>query len=99
MAVFARQLAELTATEVNGRKHQVNVTEAHQSEFDKRWQNANERHHWCNAKVLLSRINTWLDSNGHSSIGADQLARGMTADEIPDEMIQVVNTAEALLRT
>jgi energy-coupling factor transporter ATP-binding protein EcfA2 len=95
-AVFARQLAERTATEVTARRHAVNITEAHQRDFDKAWRSTEERPYLCNAKTLLASLNRWLTSNGYVAVGADQIARKMTADEIPEEMGEVINTAEAL---
>ncbi len=95
-AVFARQLAERTATEVTARRHAVNITEAHQRDFDKAWRNIEARPYLCNAKTLLASLNQWLTSNGYQAVGADQIARKMTSDEVPEEMVQVINAAEAL---
>ncbi len=95
-AVFARQLAERTATEVTARRHAVNVTETHQRDFDLAWRNASNRAHLCNAKALLASLNRWLSDNNYRVLGADSIARKMTADEVPDEMVQVIRAAEAL---
>ncbi len=96
-AVFARQLAERTKTEVNARRHAVNVTESHQRDFEKRWSKATERAHLCNAKELLTSLNKQLVSQGHKPVGADQLARKMRVEEIPDELAEMLKTAESLL--
>jgi hypothetical protein len=95
-AVFARQLAERTATEVSARRHAVNITEAHQRDFDKAWRSVEARPYVCNAKTLLASLNRWLTSNGYHAVGADQIARKMTRGEIPEEMVEVINAAEAL---
>ncbi|MGA9875159.1 MAG: AAA family ATPase [Solirubrobacteraceae bacterium] len=95
-AVFARQLAERTATEVSARRHAVNITESHQRDFDKAWRSVDERPYMCNAKALLAGLNQWLTSSGFRAVGADQLARRLTSDEVPEEMVEVINAAESL---
>ena len=95
--MFARQLAERTATEVTGRRHEVTVTEAHQKDFEKIWRTAADRPYWCNGKDLLASLNRWLTSHDCRPVGADQISRKMRAEEVPDEMIEVLRTAEAML--
>ena len=97
-AIFARQLAERTATEVTARRHAVNITEAHQRDFDRAWRSVDQRPYLCNAKELLASLNRWLTANGYKALGLDQIARRMTREEIPDEMVQVIGAAEALLQ-
>jgi AAA domain, putative AbiEii toxin, Type IV TA system len=96
-AVFARQLAERTRTEVDARRHAVEVTESHQREFEKRWTKVRERPHWCNAKELLGSLNNWLVAEDYKPVGADQIARKMRAHEIPHELAELLKRAEALL--
>ncbi len=96
-SVFARQLAERTKTEVNARRHAVDVTESHQRDFEKRWSKQAARPHWCNAKELLASLNKQLASEGHKPVGANQIARKMRIDEVPDELAEMLNSAESLL--
>jgi hypothetical protein len=94
--VFARQLAERIKTEVGPDRHAVTVTEEFQSEFDELWSVAAKRPHLCNAKLLLSGLSGRLQSAGHRQVGARSLSYLMRRDEIPDEMVGVISTAESL---
>ena len=72
--------------------------EAHQEDFEARW--ASEparRHHWCNAKELLTALNAWLQETGYRPVSARHVANRMRREEIPDEMAALIERAEALI--
>jgi len=75
----------------------VNVTEDHQRDFDALWEDRELRHHWCNAKDLLSGLNRTLVSAGHSQLSARRVSTQMLRAEIPEEMARLVERAEDML--
>lgn len=96
--ISARQLAERLQTEVYAHHHGVSVMEAHQEDFEARW--ASEparRHHWCNAKDLLTALNGWLQETGYGPVSARHVANRMRREDIPDEMAALIERAEALI--
>jgi len=95
-AVFARQLAERTRSEVSAKRHAVSVTEAHQDDFDRAWADVGTRRDMCDAKELLSYVNAWLADNSYRPVGVALLARAMRSDEVPQELATVLQEAESL---
>jgi len=74
--VFARMLAEHLETDVDASHHKVNVTEAVQREFEKRWAKVGDRPHLCDGKDLLAGMNRWLQREKYKTISARALSSG-----------------------
>ncbi len=75
----------------------TNVTEAARLDFESRWLHEGDRPHMCNAKDLVSGLNTWLQGNGHRTVSARALSSALRADEIADEMARVIARVEEMV--
>lgn len=81
-------------TDVDASHHKVNVTEAVQREFEKRWAKVGDRPHLCDAKDLLAGMNRWLQREKYKTISARALSSTLRRDEIVDEMADLLMEAE-----
>jgi predicted ATP-dependent endonuclease of OLD family len=94
--VFAQLLAERLRTEVTATRHMTQVTETARREFENRWTDPAARLYLCKAKQLLADLNAWLQENGHRTVSARALSSAMRANEVPEEMVEVLTQAEEL---
>lgn len=95
--VFAQVLAERLKTEVSANRHMTQVTQAARTDFEQRWANVAERPYLCNAKHLIADLNGWLQDNANRTVSARALSAAVRADEVPDEMVDVLGRAEELV--
>lgn len=95
--VFSQRLAERVRTDRSENNHLVNVATAFQHEFDQLWSDEPLRHHWCNAKNILSGLNRELALRGCPTVSARKISSSMRATEVPAEMRSVIEQAEAMI--
>jgi hypothetical protein len=93
--VFARFSFE--RQRVAAHDHRVQALEDAKAEFDAVWQSHDERLAMCPPKDLLSDLNKKLQAGGWSTLSFEALAKALTEDEVPSEVVNVLDRIEDAL--
>ncbi|MFI2457698.1 ATP-dependent nuclease [Streptomyces sp. NPDC019539] len=94
--VFANVNRERQVTEKSAKVHEVNITAAALKEFNNSWSDSEYRRSVCPPKMLLAEINKYLQGNGYKAVSFDALAKNIRAEEVPVEMVQVLQRINSL---
>jgi predicted ATPase len=77
--------------------HRVQALEKAKAEFDAAWESHDERLSMCPPKDVLSDLNKKLQAGGWRTLSFEALAKALTADEVPSEVVNVLERIEEAL--
>ncbi|MFD3697736.1 ATP-dependent endonuclease [Streptomyces sp. NPDC058646] len=95
-AVFAQFNCERQATERSAKLDDATITATTLADFEARWTSVEYRRSVCPPKGIMSGLNTYLQSNGYKAVSFDALAKNVREDEVPAEMLTVLQRINSL---
>ena len=92
--VYAQIQAEYTRFYRKSGQDEKSIQKAAKQRADSLWGDTGRRLHVCGGKDLIRLLNGRLDKAKYDPIGIPALAKGLRANEVPDEMKSVLESVE-----